>query len=115
MIGPLFQSQREVLNLAGGLIAVAIVGILMFLCWSLVDHSIPEANENIVYALVGGVMTQVTQIVGFFFGSSQQAKKQSDTIDHLSRSASTGPQIMAQAGDTVTTKTDSETKITEGR
>jgi hypothetical protein len=114
MIGPLFQSQREVLNWAGGFIALSLVVILGFMCFALVNQEIPKANENIIFALVGGIMTQVTQITGFFFGSSQQAKKQADTIEHMART-SAGPQIVAKAGDTVTTQTDSETKITEGR
>jgi drug/metabolite transporter (DMT)-like permease len=111
VIGPLFSSQREVLNWAGGFIASSLVAILAYLCWALVNKRIPTENENIIFALVGGVMTQVTHIVSFFFGSSSTTKKQAETIDTLSRVATTGgPSIVTQPGDTVRTESQTHTE-----
>jgi len=79
------KDQQEVLNLGGASIAMALVAILAYLCWTLATQEIPASNENILFAVVGVVATQITQIVSFFFGSSQSSKKQSETIDKLAQ------------------------------
>lgn len=105
---------RTVLNRAGAFLAISQVTILAGLGFALVFVEIPKANESMLFALVGGVLAIVTNVNGFFFGSSHQAKQQSDTIDNLSRAATqSGPTIQAQPGDTVRTEsaTKTETRI----
>jgi hypothetical protein len=105
---------RTVLNRAGAFLAVSQVLILAGLGLALVFVEIPKANESMLFALVGGILTMNVNVNGFFFGSSQQTKQQADTIDHLSRaSTQAGPTIQAQPGDTVRTdsQTHSQTRI----
>ena len=101
--------SREVLNLAGGLLAMALVGILSYLSYALITLEIPKANENLVFALVGGVMTLVTQVVGFYFGSSHTNKQQSETLDKL---ADTAKQATQSAVPTPTVKVGPGEQVT---
>lgn len=108
------NDSREVLNWAGVFLAVSQVMILGMLGAALIFVEIPKSNESMLFALVGGVLAIVTNVNGFFFGSSHQTKKQSETIDTLSKAAtSSGPTVMAQPGDTIKTEsqTHSETRI----
>lgn len=110
------SDAREVLNWAGSAVAVCVLGAILILGWFLLTSAIPKENENLIYAYVTGVFGLASAVVGYFFGSSHQQKKQSETIDRLSSANVPQPtQILTHPGDTVTTKTDSETTITEGR
>lgn len=112
MIERLLGNQREVLNLAGGFIAVALVGLIFFIAWAFIFREMPANNREPMLMLLGIVSTNVAQVVGFFFGSSYGAKKQSETIDHLSKAALPAtPQILTHPGDTISTKSQTQTKI----
>ena len=105
------RDSREVLNWAGVFLAISQVSILGMLGAALVFVEIPKSNESMLFALVGGVLAIVTNVNGFFFGSSHQQKKQSETIDTLSKAAATqGPQITASPGDTVRTESSTQTE-----
>jgi len=111
---PQSNDSREVLNWAGAALAVASMLTLVFVIFMLATTEIPKSNENLFYAIVTGLIGLVTMVFSFFFGSSHQTKKQSETIDTLSKAAATqGPQIQAQPGDTIKTEsqTHSETRI----
>lgn len=102
---------RTVLNRAGAFLAVSQVVILAGLGLALVFVEIPKANESMLFALVGGILTMNVNVNSFFFGSSQQTKQQSETIDHLSKAATqAGPTIQAQPGDTVRSETQTKTE-----
>lgn len=103
--------SREVLNWAGAVLAVASMCTLVFVIFMLATQEIPKSNENLFYAIVTGLIGLVTMVFSFFFGSSHQTKKQSETIDTLSKAAATqGPQINAQSGDTVRTESSTQTQ-----
>jgi hypothetical protein len=106
------DEARKLLNRTGGVLAVGSMVILGFLAVGLVFVEIPKANESMIFALVGGVIGMVTQANAFFFGSSHQAKVQTETIENMSRAAAP-PQVIAKPGDTITQKseTQSETRI----
>lgn len=108
------SDPREVLNWAGSAVAICILAAVLLLGWFLLTQAIPKENENLIYAYVTGVLGLASMVVGYFFGSSHQAKKQTETIDTLSKAAvPSAPQIMTQPGDTVRTEssTHSETRI----
>lgn len=105
------RDSREVLNWAGAVLAVASMCTLVFVIAMLATKEIPKANENLFYAIVTGLIGLVTMVFSFFFGSSHQTKKQSETIDTLSKAAATqGPQITASPGDTVRTESSTQTE-----
>lgn len=79
--------RQEILNLAGGAIAVGLVAILAFLTWALVMRQIPDANREPMLLLIGGLFTQISMVVAFYYGSSSTSKRQSETIDTLASTA----------------------------
>lgn len=81
--------RQDVLNIAGSGIALGLVSILGFMAWALVYVAIPADNREPLLMLLGILSTQVGIVVGFYFGSSSQAKKQAETIDKLADTAKT--------------------------
>lgn len=106
---PMPSDAREVLNWAGSAVAICVLGAILILGWFLLTSAIPKENENLIYAYVTGVFGLASAVVGYFFGSSHQQKKQADTIDHMVKGGQ--PQILTQPGDTVSTRTQSQTTI----
>lgn len=104
------KDPREVLNWAGAVLAVAVMFLFGYVVHVLATQEIPKSNENLFYAIVTGLIGLVTMVFGYFYGSSHQTKKQSETIDTLSKAAAT-PSIIAHPGDTVRTETSSETRV----
>jgi hypothetical protein len=77
------STRQHLINVAGGLVAVTIMGNLSFLAWALVFKEIPKSNEMVLVQFIGNLTGFAGLIVGFYFGSSSTSKKQSDTIDKL--------------------------------
>lgn len=73
--------RQDLLNLAGSGIAIGLVSILGFMAWALVYVAIPADNREPLLMLLGILSTQVGIVVGFYFGTSSQARKQADTAD----------------------------------
>ena len=61
--------------LALGIVAISflLVGILMFV-------NIPDSQENIVIYALGFLTSAATQVISFYFGSSQSSKDKSDLL-----------------------------------
>lgn len=105
--------QRDLLNWTGAVVASGLVSILAFVTWALVYRTIPEANQNALTLLIGILSANVGAVVGFYFGSSSQAKKQADTIDTLAKTANAAgaalnppPTIELAPGEAATVKAD---------
>jgi hypothetical protein len=75
--------SRDSLNITGGLVAIILTGTLLFVVWGLLYIEVPDKNQNALLIVLGALSTNITTIIGFFFGSSVQAKKQADTIGTL--------------------------------
>lgn len=69
---------------------------------------VPNAVENVLYTLIGGVVAKWQSVVDYFFGSSSGSKAKSDTISEM---AGTGDGT-SKTTTNVTTKTDI-TKVIE--
>lgn len=80
------SDRQEILNYAGAIVAVMLLITLGFLSYALVFVEIPVGNNNTLTILVGILSANVGTVVGFFFGSSASAKKQTETIDTMARS-----------------------------
>lgn len=79
--------RHEVNNVAGGAVGVGLVLILGFVTWALVFREIPQRNDNALTLLIGILSANVGMVVGFFYGSSASARKQTETIDTLAKTA----------------------------
>jgi Co/Zn/Cd efflux system component len=60
----------------GALIALAFFILII----ALVKFEIPEANEKILYLVVGALVGSFNQVANFFFGSSKGSK---DKTEHI--------------------------------
>lgn len=93
------KDPREVLNVAGSLIGVAMVSLLGFALWALFYLEVPSPNKDVLLVVIGILSTKVGTVVDFFYGSSSTTKKQAETIDTLAKTAQTaGVALGAPAG-----------------
>lgn len=91
------KNPQEIINWTGGLIAFILMAILGSLTWALVYVEMPEANQNVLTVLVGILSANVSTVVNWYFGSSSQAKKQTETIDTLAKTAQTAGTALASS------------------
>lgn len=80
-------TAQESLNLAGSFVASALVSILAFIAWALVFKEIPQRNDNSLTLLIGILSSNIGLVVGFFFGSSLNSKKQTEAIADMAKTA----------------------------
>lgn len=80
-------TPQESLNLAGSFVASALVSILAFIAWALVFREIPARNDNSLTLLIGILSSNIGLVVGFFFGSSLNNKKQTEAIADMAKTA----------------------------
>lgn len=92
--------QRDTINMMGGIIGIILSMILSFMVWALIFHEIPDKNAQALLILIGCVTTNITSIVGFYYGSSYLAKKSSEA-------AVTGAQTNATLAQAVTSALES--------
>lgn len=88
-------ANRMAINLAGAFVAAGLVLILAFVTWSLVFLVIPPENQNNLTLLIGNLMALVGLVVGFFFGSSSENKRQTETIETLASTAKSAQEALA--------------------
>lgn len=81
--------DRHTLNLVGGVIAVGLVMNLIILTLALIFLKMPGENKDPFMLLLGGLLTQVSSIVAFFFGSSVGSRQQSETINTMAEATKT--------------------------
>jgi uncharacterized membrane protein len=92
--------RKDWINIAGAAIAVGLVVNLAALTLAVIFVELKTANENILMFLAGGLLTQVTNIVQWFFGSSSENKKQAETISTLAATAQTAQAALTPSVDT---------------
>ncbi len=69
------DNAQYTINFAGALIGVGMVAILAFVVYMLSYHDLPTANTQLYSTVLGIVGTQVSLVVGYFFGSSANNRK----------------------------------------
>ena len=62
------------------IVAVGILGVLLFLVWALTYVAIPEANSNAVTVLLGAVAANVGAVVNYYFGSSSGSAQKNQLL-----------------------------------
>jgi len=89
------RRQQDRLNIFGGLIALALIGELYALTIAFVFYKIPTENTSNISQITGAVLLQVGIIIGWFFRTSQEAKKQADTISTMAVTAAKAQEKLA--------------------
>lgn len=82
-------SNRDVVNWAGSVVGIGMVGLLGFAMWALVYHEIPANNANQFTLLIGVLSANVGMVIGFYYGSSSANKTKDATIATLAGTAQT--------------------------
>jgi hypothetical protein len=93
--------HREILNWTGGVIGVALIGMLGFALYALIYVRVPAENKEALTLLIGILSANVGLVVGFYFGSSSTAKKQTETIDTLAKTAQTAGVALSAPTDAI--------------
>lgn len=112
------SNGREVLNLAGSLIALAMILMLGGTLWALVRLEVPQPNRDALMVVIGILSSNVGTIINFFYGSSATNKKQADTIEKQASTIEAAqsalaplvppPTVTLAPGDTATAKAEPE-------
>ena len=97
------SKQQDRLNIFGGLIALALIGELYALTIAFVFYEIPTENTSNISQITGAVLLQVGIIIGWFFRTSQEAKKQADTISTMAVTAAKAQEQLAPIAGAPTT------------
>ncbi len=83
------DKSRILLNLTGTVIAMMLVALLGGAIYGLVFKQVPDANQNALLVLLGALVTNVTNMVQYYFGSSSSDKAKNDTIATQAATAAT--------------------------
>jgi cytoskeletal protein RodZ len=101
------QSQPQTLNWFGGLIAFLLILELYGLTYGFMFIKIPTENTSNISQITGAVLLQVGIIIGWFFRTSQEAKKQAETISTMAITAAKAQAAANPPPSTTTTTTTS--------
>jgi hypothetical protein len=85
----------QTLNWFGGLIAFLLIVELYGLTYGFMFVKIPTENTSNISQITGAVLLQVGIIIGWFFRSSQEAKKQAETISTMATAAAKAQEKLA--------------------
>lgn len=95
-------TPQNILNWAGSIIGLLLIGMLGFALYALIFVKVPAENQNALTLLIGILSANVGMVVGFYFGSSSTDKKKTETIDTLAKTAQTAGVALASPSDTIT-------------
>lgn len=93
--------RQLALNVSGGILVVATLGFLSYLCWGLVNREISLNNKDAVMMVLGVFLAKYSDLIAFFYGSSSGHKKQSETIDKLATTAAAAQEALTPSNPTV--------------
>lgn len=93
------SDPREILNLAGSVVAGILCLLLGFALYALVRFDVRPANHDILLVVITFLTTKISTIVDFFYGGSAANKQQQATIATLANTASTAQAALTPAAD----------------
>lgn len=91
------DNGRSVVNGIGLAIAMANTALLFYICWGLFNRQFSVDIKDPLMMVLGVLLAKHGDILQWAFGSSSQAKKQTDTIDTLAKTARTAGVTLATA------------------
>lgn len=89
------ETRQVALNVSGGLLVAATLIFMAYMVWALMNREIALNNKDIINMVLGVFLAKYSDLISFFFGSSHQNKRQTETIDHLSKAA-TAPSVVVE-------------------
>lgn len=72
-------------NIASGIFAALLGGILAFMAYALIFQSIPLNNRDALLMLLGIVSANIGQVTSFFFGSSASSRQKDEVISKMTK------------------------------
>jgi hypothetical protein len=72
-------------NVASGIFAALMIGILAFMAYALVYQTIPLSNRDALVYLLGIISANIGQVTSFFFGSSASSRTKDETISRIAK------------------------------
>lgn len=81
--------RQQLVNATGLAIAAANTALLFYICWGLFNRQFTIDIKDPLMMVLGVLLAKHGDILQWAFGSSSQAKKQTDTIDALAKTAQT--------------------------
>lgn len=73
-------TRQSAINLIGGVLSIFIAGCLAYSLYALVNREIPNSNRDAFMVILGLIGGNINTIFNWFFGSSQDSKKQTEAI-----------------------------------
>lgn len=113
------QARQAAINFGGILIVISTVGMLVYLCWGLLNREMPLTNKDAMMLVIGVLLAKYSDIVAWFFGGSADNKRQTETIETLAATAKTAgealtanvdPGIELKPGESVTVAADADSR-----
>jgi len=65
------------------ILALLVVGAAFAFCYALLFFELPPRQESVVIFVLGFVTASATQVLSYYFGSSQGSKDKTDEIKRL--------------------------------
>lgn len=103
--------RQTVINATAGVIASALILLLAYCLYALVNVEVPTPNKDPLLVVIGILSGAVGTVTQFYFGSSAGNKKQAETIDKLAdatksatHTSTPAPTIPVSPGESVTVK-----------
>jgi len=105
--------RQTAINVSGGILVIATLALLAYLCWGLIHREIALNNKDAMMLVLGVLLAKYSDLIAFFFGGSSEAKRQSETIEKLADTANqvasnghSKPDVVIEPGQTATVKAD---------
>lgn len=86
------QLRQVALNISGGILVIATLGFLAYLCWGLVNKEIALNNKDAMMLVLGVFLAKYSDLIAYFFGSSSTSKRQAETLDKIAETAKVATQ-----------------------
>lgn len=85
------QREAEVVQHGGlakhatAILALLVVGAAFLFCYALLFFQLPPKQESLVIFVLGFVTASATQVLSYYFGSSQGSKDKTDELKRLAK------------------------------
>lgn len=90
--------RQVVINIAATGIAAGLLMMLAYALYRLSSQEVPTANRDALMVVIGILAANFATVVNYFFGSSSEAKKQTEAIGDLASTARTAQEALPGAG-----------------
>lgn len=91
--------RQVVINFAATGIAFGLLVMLAYALYRLSSQEVPSANRDALMVVIGILAANFATVVNFFFGSSAEAKKQTEAIGDLASTAKAAQAALAPVHD----------------